>query len=101
MVKKTQSIEGKNPTFFLAFAQPDWFLTYADHRQNCHTDRQHSHVQTADSTAIQTDSTAIQTYTALLTTQVCSSRRVPLPAALRWSGECLEVHRRYVGGGKN
>ena len=28
MVKKTQSIEGKNPTFFLAFTHPDWFLPY-------------------------------------------------------------------------
>ena len=29
MVKKTQSIEGENPTFFLAFSHPDWFLPYA------------------------------------------------------------------------
>ena len=27
MVKKTQSVEGKNPTF-LAFPHPDWFLPY-------------------------------------------------------------------------
>ena len=27
MVKKTQSREGKNPTF-LAFLHPDWFLPY-------------------------------------------------------------------------
>ena len=27
MVKKTQSIEGKHPTF-LAFSHPDWFLPY-------------------------------------------------------------------------
>ena len=29
MVKKTQSIEGKNPTF-LAFPHPDWFLPYME-----------------------------------------------------------------------
>ena len=29
MEKKTQSIEGKNPTF-LAFSDPDWFLPYKD-----------------------------------------------------------------------
>ena len=31
MVKKTQSIEGKNPTF-LAFSHPDWFLPYERHK---------------------------------------------------------------------
>ena len=30
MVKKTQSIEGKNSTFFLAFSHPDWFLPYVN-----------------------------------------------------------------------
>ena len=28
MVKKTQSIEANNPTFFLAFSHPDLFLPY-------------------------------------------------------------------------
>ena len=28
MVKKTQRIEGKNPTYFFAFSHPDCFLPY-------------------------------------------------------------------------
>ena len=28
MVKKTQSIEGKNPIFLKAISHPDWFLPY-------------------------------------------------------------------------
>ena len=39
MVKKTQSIEGKNSTF-LAFLHPDWFLPYTIHIKTTQTSYQ-------------------------------------------------------------